>query len=139
MELIREWNTTNPNKGYNNSLGGESWNCSEETKKKMSEATIGENNPMYGKHHSEETRKKMSENHADVSDKNNPRAKSVICITTGKIFNTAKEGAEYYGIASTNIVKCCKGKLKSAGKYQNQKLVWKYLDNFLNECKYILL
>ena len=41
--------------------------CSDETKRKMSEArkgkhnNKGENNPMYGKHHSEETRKKISE------------------------------------------------------------------------------
>ena len=34
---------------------------SEETKKKMRKANIGENNPMYGKHHSEETKRKMRE------------------------------------------------------------------------------
>lgn len=33
---------------------------SEESKKKMSESRIGENNGMYGKHHSDESRKKMS-------------------------------------------------------------------------------
>ena len=36
-------------------------NHSEESKKKMSEALKGENNPLYGKHHSEETKRKMSE------------------------------------------------------------------------------
>lgn len=34
---------------------------SEESRKKMSEAQKGENNPLFGKHPSEETRKKMSE------------------------------------------------------------------------------
>lgn len=34
---------------------------SEETRKKMSESTKGENHPLYGKHPTEETRKKMSE------------------------------------------------------------------------------
>ena len=34
---------------------------SDEAKKKISEATKGENNSMYGKHHSSETKKKMSE------------------------------------------------------------------------------
>ena len=34
---------------------------SEETSRKLSEATKGENNPMYGKTRSEETRRKMSE------------------------------------------------------------------------------
>ena len=50
-------------------------NLSEETKKKLSLANIGENNPMYGRRHSEETKKKMSENHADVSGENHPNAK----------------------------------------------------------------
>jgi hypothetical protein len=40
------------------------WNkgipTSEENKRKISEAIKGENNPMYGKHHSKETREKMS-------------------------------------------------------------------------------
>lgn len=35
--------------------------CTEEHKKHISEATSGENNGMYGKHHSEDSRKKMSE------------------------------------------------------------------------------
>ena len=52
--------------GENNpNFGKPAWNNgkhhSEETRKKMSEANKGENNPMFGKHHSEETRKKMSE------------------------------------------------------------------------------
>ena len=33
---------------------------SEDTRKKLSEALSGDNNPMYGKHHSSETRKKLS-------------------------------------------------------------------------------
>lgn len=36
---------------------------STETKRKMSEAHKGENNPLYGKHHSDETKRKMSEAH----------------------------------------------------------------------------
>jgi len=35
-------------------------NPSEETRRKMSDATKGENNPMYGKKHSEETKQKIS-------------------------------------------------------------------------------
>lgn len=130
----------------------------EETKKKISNANKNENHPMYGKSQSNETiekrrqkikgkkrtedsRRKMSENHADVSGKNNPmydvhrygksnpNSKSVICLTTRKIFFTAKEGAEYYKIKSkANICQCCKGSYKSAGKLSDgTKLVWRYL------------
>lgn len=78
-----------------------------------------------------EISKKISEankgkRHADFNGKNNPRAKSVICLTTKRIFFTVKEGAEYYGVSSSSsITRCCKGKLKYAGKYQGRKLVWR--------------
>ena len=107
IELIKEWDTTNRDKGYNIAKGGYSANgriTSEETKKKLSKV-------MIGKH----------------DGKNNPSAKSVICITTNKIFNTAKEGAEYYNCDNSTIIKCCKGKYKSSGKYKGEKLVWRYL------------
>lgn len=97
-----------------------------ESKQKMSESRkgkyCGENHPMYGKQHTEEWKQK-------ISGKNNPRAKSVICITTKKIFFTAREGAEYYNIQRPNITSCCNGKLKSAGTHNGQKLVWRYLNH----------
>lgn len=134
----------------------------EEWNQKISESMKGEKAYWFGKHHSEETKKKISENHADFSGenhpmynkhhteewkqnhseamkgryngKNNPRAKSVICITTKRIFFTTKEGAEYYDIKNnTNISQCCKGKRKSAGKHNNQKLVWRYLNHNHNK------
>lgn len=135
-ELIEVWDTTNPDKGYNITKGGygtNGWNPTDDTKNKMSEAKkgkyYGKNHPMYGKHHSEETRKKMSENHADFNGKNHPQAKSVICLTTKRIFCTVKEGAKYYGIKSSGtITECCNGKRKSAGKYNGQKLLWRYIE-----------
>ena len=57
IELIREWNTTNRDKGYNITLGGEGGNGykhTEEARKKISEAGKG-------KTHTEEHRKKISE------------------------------------------------------------------------------
>ncbi len=57
----------------------------------------------------------------------NSRAKAVVCITTGLIFESIKEAAEYYGIKTSNsISKCCNGKQKSAGKYNGQKLIWQF-------------
>ena len=49
IELIREWDSMNRDKGYNLTKGGEGANgliCSEETRKKISEANRGENNPV---------------------------------------------------------------------------------------------
>ena len=59
VELIREFDTTNPKYGYNISIGGEGGsgcNPSEETRKKMSESAKG-------KKMSEKAKKKMSESH----------------------------------------------------------------------------
>ena len=52
--------------GKNNPMYGKlPWHAgktlSEETKQKMSNRSIGENNPFYGKQHSEETKQKMSD------------------------------------------------------------------------------
>ena len=57
---------------HNRTDGGEGASgvvVSEETRKKLSEKTRGENNPNYGKKHSEETKKKQSE---VKKGKNNP-------------------------------------------------------------------
>ena len=60
---IALYDTTNPNKGYNITIGGESANGykpTEEQRKKQSECMSGENNPNYRKNFSEKTREKMS-------------------------------------------------------------------------------
>ena len=118
------------NKGENHPFYGK--HHSDESRQKMSESRKGENNHLYGKHHTDESKQKMSEARKGkcVGDKN-PRARAVICITTGEIFATIKEGAEFYGIKNnSDISACCKGKLKSCGKHPttNEPLIWKYLD-----------
>ena len=122
VELIRVNDSANRNKGYNIDLGGNSiGKLSEETKQKMS---LNNAKPNLGKHLPEETKRKMSESH---KGKNNPKSKPVICITTMTIFDTARDGADYYNTQNQSIAQCCSGKRKSAGKYNNQKLVWKYI------------
>ena len=67
IELIREWDSTNKEKGYNISPGGDI--VSEETRQKLSSVKSGENHPMFGKQHSEKTKEKMSKT---KSGENNP-------------------------------------------------------------------
>ena len=94
---------------------------SEEAKKKISES-------LKGKHHSEEAKKKISEK----------ASKKVICVTTGKIFNSFKEASNYY--KCSHISDCCKGTLKSAGKLPNDiPLKWKYVKDYNNDFKGILI
>lgn len=97
---------------------------SDETKLMMSESRNGEKNPMYGLHHSEETKLKMS--------------KKVICITTGKKFDSQTEASNYY--KCSHISDCCKGIRKTAGKLSDgTPLEWKYVKDYNNDCKGILI
>ena len=94
----------------------------------LSEVNIGENNPaygrikekhpMYGKHHTLESKKEMS----------NKLSKPVICLTTGKIFNSSKEASIETKISCSNINECCRNKRQSAGKHPvtGEKLKWEF-------------
>ena len=132
-------------KGENSPIYGK--HLSEETKQKMSEKKKGENNPMYGKkgiyNRSEETKEKMSEkkkgeNHP-MYGKPSPNRSKVICITTGKTFDSITEASNWYNVAQSSISLCCRGKLyKHAGKLKDgTRLQWKYSeeddDNESNE------
>lgn len=137
------YDTTNPNKGYNITLGGEGskgykhtqkeldkmsktikelWK-NENYRRKMIEKKIGKNNPNYGK-----------------KCENNHRSKSVICVTTKKIFYSASKAANYYNMYdNSHIIKCCKGKIKSVGKLPDgTKLVWRYV-NYTHNKKYRII
>lgn len=99
---------------------------SEKTKKKLSEAMKGEKHPMYGKKHTEESRRKMSEVHKGKTGEKHPSSKPILQIDkkTGQVIKTwpcTWEVQRILGIYSSNISKCCKGKLKSCGGY-----IWKY-------------
>ena len=60
------------------------------------------------------------------------RPKVVICITTGKIYESTHEAGRQTEVAQTSISACCRRKLKSAGKDENgNKLVWMYYEDYL--------
>lgn len=116
---------------------------SEETKKKISEANkglkAGEKHPMYGKKLSEEAKrkiseankgKKFSEERRKQMSLNSSKAKKVICVTTNRIFHSAREAARYYNISSNSrLSACCRGEVESTGKLPDgTKLAWRYID-----------
>jgi len=56
----------------------------------------------------------------------------VICLTTGEIFNSQTEAGIKYNIKnSSSISGCCRGKYKSAGKFEGKRLIWMYYDEYL--------
>ena len=113
---------------------------SEEHKKKISET-------KKGKEHSEEHNKKISESMKGKNkgkklseERKQKMNKKVICVTTGEIFNSFKEASNYYNVAHSGISNCCRGKYKHAGKLPNgTKLQWKYVKDYNNEFKGILI
>lgn len=130
---IALYDTTNKNKGYNITNGGESANGFKglsgdenpskrpETRKKISDSHKGKNNPMYGKCHKDETIKLMREN--------SKSSKKVLCVELNKIFNSVSDANEYFNKdrKSDNIGCCARGKTKTAYGYH-----WEYIDNIEN-------
>lgn len=98
---------------------------SDETRKKMSENhwdCSGSNNYWYGKKRDLEFMKKvcassktpeaiekMKKNKTWYSGGKNPNAKSVVCIETGKIYETVREAALDTGCNETKISAVCHG------------------------------
>lgn len=109
--------------GLNCSLtkcGSKRYTHSEETKRKISESSMGDKNPMYGKKMSEEAKEKRNNNPNGKSKKGiplreetkeklkgkrenislgkHPKAKKVIDIITKKVYGCITEAAEAHGI-----------------------------------------
>jgi hypothetical protein len=127
---IKMYNTVDMKYGYNKRYGGASGKPNSETIKKISEATKGENNPMYGKTHTEENRKLFRD--INLGD-NSTVARKVICITTGRMFDNITLAMETY--KCDHITKCCRGKQKTAGKITLEDgrkvgLQWMYLEDY---------
>lgn len=62
----------------------------------------------------------------------NPRAKKVICLTTGEVFETMREAGEKYNISGkgSKISLACTGKRKHVGKLQDgTPLKWAYYED----------
>ena len=103
--------------GYNvSAYDSHSCKHSEDTKRKISEAKIGEKHPMFGKHFSAEHKKKIAES-----------------MGVNGVLQFSKDGefvAEYpsirgasrqTGCNQSSICLCCKGKRKTCGGY-----IWMY-------------
>lgn len=137
------------NNGGTNNVNNLRWVTNKENSN--NEYTIkhfqGENHPMYNKHQSEKTKEKIRKTiheNGSTKGKNNGRSVMVVQYNYYKkiinIFDYARQATELLGIDNSQIIKCCKGKLKSAGKDENGKpYYWKYyhdVDN--NEIKSFL-
>lgn len=146
VKLIAEYDSANPNKGYNIDLGGNgSHKFSEATKKKLSEALKGhpctdetklkislsqkgKKSPLKGRKMSLEFCIKNSESHKgqkawnkgrkwSAEEKAKCNGKAVYCVELNKTYLTAHEAGNDLKIDFSSICKCVKGKQKTAGGY----------------------
>ena len=103
----------------------------EETKRKLSEARRGEGNPMYGKHPSEETRRKLSdarkgrkhEHHNIKRNRIGTYRKKVMCVETGKIYESVTKASTDTGWSISYISSVCNGDRDATGGYH-----WVYVN-----------
>lgn len=58
---------------------------------------------------------------APIKGKRITNNKRVVCVETGRVFNSASEANKEFGYNTGNICACCKGKLKTANGYH-----WRY-------------
>ena len=110
---------------------------SEEAKEKIRQAMIGKKMPQRTEEHCRKLSESLSgrcftEEHCrHISESkvgtqggaNNPRARKVLCVDTGEVFETIKAAGDYINGSPKNIIAVCAGRLKTSGGYR-----WKYVD-----------
>lgn len=63
--------------------------------------------------------------------KNIKTPKRVICVNTGKLFNSTREAAEKTGVNQSKISNCCNGKRNFAGRMSNGDWIkWVFEDDY---------
>lgn len=78
----------------------------------------GEKHPMYG-----------------IKGADHPSSKPVICVNTGRIFNSAIEASQWANCNYSKMCMCCRGERKSCGMLNGEKLQWKYIKKGEEQCQ----
>lgn len=83
---------------------------------KNKEKIIGQNNVMYGIHHTDESKRKMSEHKKGIRSWRR-NVTPVLCIESNQIYNDATDAGKILNLDSSTILKVCQGKRKTCGGY----------------------
>lgn len=134
---IKEYNSTNRFKGYNQTSGGANGKPTEEARQKMRDNHAdfrGEKSPMYGKNmkqlmtdqHYQEWLFKIRKYASEHCRGKNANAQKVYCFEKNKIYDSVIDAAEDCNVGVSAISNCINGYRKSAGfdKEQNLFLHW---------------
>lgn len=132
-QLIEEYQTQNPDFGYNLRQGGYegySFSMSEETKNKISKSLTGiKKSEQWHKHRQEYYETHKHPNEGKFGKDSSGITRKVRCIQTGDVFGAVSEAERWCG--SCKVGECCRGLRKHAGKHPVKKiqLSWEYADN----------
>lgn len=135
IELIKKYNSTNKDFGFNMENGGygkgkhsietlkkmsegrkgiPAWNkgipLTEKQRALLSEINKGKPSTFKGKHHTEESKKKLSESHS--KDK-----KPVVCIETNVIYESIRDAERQTGVNHKYISLVCNGIIRDGKRY----------------------
>jgi group I intron endonuclease len=127
-KLIKEYNSSDRNFGYNKTLGGDSnFSMSEEVRAKMGKSRIGKKMPpeLVEKNRISHLGQPAWNKGKPWSDEMKAKCggKSVTCVETGKVYRTAHEAAKENGLDFSSVCKCCRGKSNTCGGYH-----WKWTE-----------
>lgn len=141
-ELIKKYKANDRRFGYNQTDGGECFTLNEDTRRKMSLAMMGNKNGL-GKSCSEEKKRKISEaqkgkiisaetrrrqseaakkrKHTSQSKETKeklrnsyPRMRKVYCVETDTVYKSVHECARQLGLGASHVSAVCRGKYKTA-------------------------
>ena len=77
----------------------------------------------------------VAESNRKRRGKNSATSKSVILLNTKEYFECLTDGAKKYNISEPSISNCCNNKSSCAGKYNGERLVWVFEEDFKNMSK----
>lgn len=135
-ELIKRYNSTDPDYGYNLTSGGDNIlsgvQVSESTRKKHSDL-------QKEKWLDPDFRKRMSGKNCHLHHdkyvfygKDNVTSKKTVLLNTMEVFDCQREAGAKYGVGYSAVNKCCTGKARYGGKNKSLGfLVWMDYDEYV--------